>query len=155
MTIRIVALLMLLVAVVAPAKSGSGEVSDQALQAILKSVSRALNFSQGDSRGFNQAKADFTPQAWADFLKHMSGFLDDQGAPTFTQKFETAGSAVVVSSDGDRVRLKIPGTLIQTQGGSRTTYRLRVEVEAAGNPPRIQRLEQITCTGKAAAANCM
>lgn len=155
MTIRCLALLLLFPFTVALAQSGSSAVSDQALQSIQKSVFRALNFSQGDGGALNQAKAGFTPQAWADFLKHMSGFLDDKGAPTFTQKFEAAGPAVVISSASDSVRLKIPGTLTQIQGVSRTTYRLRVEVQAAGNPLRIEHLEQVTCSGKEAATYCM
>jgi hypothetical protein len=118
-------------------------------------VVSALSFEQGDLGSFRRAQANFTPKGWDEFMKTMQGFLDSNGVPTFTSKFVPAGGTVVVSQEQSAVKAKIPGTLTQTQGNSRATYRLRVEVQLAGSPPKIDHLEQITCLGAAAAKYCM
>ena len=114
----------------------------------------ALNFEQGNLRSLTKARNNFTPQGWDDFMKTLHGFLDDKGAPTYSSKFVPAGDAVVVNNEGT-INLKIPGTLTQTSGASRTTYRLRVEVRAVGAPPKIEHLEPVTCLHAQAAKVCM
>jgi hypothetical protein len=88
-------------------------------------------------------------------MKTMQGFLEPNGAPTFTSKFVTAGLAVVNNKADGTTIAKVPGTLTQTHDTSKTSYRLRVEVEILGTPPKINHLEQITCLGAAAAKYCM
>jgi len=127
---------------------------DQSVGLIQKAAVRALNFEQGDSRSLNRSRGDFTPQGWDEFMNHMQGFIDAKGAPIFSSKFVPAGNPVIVSKDGT-IRLKIPGTLTQTQGKSSTSYRLRIEVQASGTPPKMEHLEQITCAGASAATYCM
>jgi hypothetical protein len=122
---------------------------------VVEKAVRALNFDQGDGDGLNRARTDFTPRGWDEFMKTMQGFLDNKGAPTFSSKFVPAGDPVIVSEESGTIRLKIPGTLTQTAGGSRTTYRLHLEVTAAGTPPKLDHLGQVTCGAASAANYCM
>jgi hypothetical protein len=128
---------------------------DRSVALIQGAVVRALNFERGDIRSLNKVQGDFTVQGWREFQKHLQGFLDNTGAPTFSSKFVPAGNALLVSKENGILRLKIPGTLTQTQGGSKTIYRLRIDVQAAGTAPKIEHLEQITCSGTAAVSYCM
>lgn len=114
------------------------------MDSVQKAAVRALNFGQGDAEGFRSAQTDFTPQGWDEFMKQMRGFLDDKGAPTFNSKFVPSGKAVVISNEKGIIHLQIPGTLTQTQGGSSTVYRhAELDVQAAGKPPKIERLETV------------
>lgn len=137
------------------AQSASAPASDETVALVQNAAIRALNFEQGDIAGLNKARPDFTPQGWKEFIKHMEGYLDPNGAPQFAQKFVPAGNAVILDRANGVVRLKIPGTLTQTQGKSSTIYRLRIEVQASGVPPKIEHLEQITCDKASAATYCM
>jgi hypothetical protein len=115
-----------------------------------KAAVRALNFRQGDLPSLIQGRADFTPEGWTDFLRHMQGFLDEKGAPTFSSSFVPSGEAVMVDQGDGIVHVRIPGTLKQTHDQSSTTYRVKIEIHAGGKPVRITRLEQTMCAGSAA-----
>lgn len=112
---------------------------------------QAVNFRQGDAEGFTRSRVDFTDSGWQDFMKHMQGFLDEKGAPTFTSSFVTSGNTKVLGEESGIVHLRIPGTLTQSNGPSKTTYRAALEVDAGGDPVKIQKLEQIACGGTSAA----
>jgi hypothetical protein len=112
---------------------------------------RALNFRQGDIGSLTRARADFTPEAWKEFMKNMEGCLDQKGAPTFSSSFVPSRDAVVVGQENGIVHLRIPGTLKQTQNRSSTTYRAAIEVRAGSKPIKLQHLEQITCGGASTA----
>jgi hypothetical protein len=116
-----------------------------------KAAVRALDFRQGDIASLTQARADFTPEGWKEFMKYMEGWLDQKGAPTFTSSFVPSRDAVVVGLENGIVHLRIPGTLKQTQNQSSTTYRAAIDVFAGGRPPKIQRLQQMTCAGSSTA----
>jgi len=137
------------------AQGTSAPASDETVALVQNAAVRALNFEQGDVAGLNKARADFTPQGWKEFVKPMEGFLAPNGAPQFTSKFVPAGNAVITDRANGVIRLKIPGTLTQTQGKSSTAYRLRIEVQASGVPPKIEHLEQITCDKASAVTYCM
>ena len=63
--------------------------------------------------------------------------------PTFNSNFVPSGKAVVISEEGV-IHLRIPGTLTQTQGGSKTTYNhSEIDVKAGGKPVKIEHLEPI------------
>jgi hypothetical protein len=111
---------------------------------------RALDFHQGDLASLTDARENFTPEGWSAFLKHMDGWLDPRGAPTFSSRFEPSGNAVILGTEKGVVNVSIPGTLKQTQNTSSTTYRAAVEVHVGGSPPKIQLLEQITCPKESA-----
>jgi hypothetical protein len=123
--------------------------------ALEKTVVAALSFQQGDLASLNRAHDNFTPKGWDEFIKTMQGFLEPNGAPTFTSKFVPAGPAVITSEENGSMSAKLPGTLTQTHDKSTTTYRLRIEVQTTGTPPKIDHLKQITCLGAAAAKFCM
>jgi hypothetical protein len=116
-----------------------------------KAAVRALDFRQGDIGSLTHARADFTPEGWKEFMKHMEGWLDQKGAPTFSSSFVPSRDAVVVGLENGFVHLRIPGTLKQTQNQSSTTYRAAIDVHAGGKPIKIQHLEQITCVGASTA----
>jgi hypothetical protein len=116
-----------------------------------KAAVQALNFRQGDAASLTQSRRDFTGDGWKDFMKHMEGWLDEKGAPTFTSSFVPSRDAVVVGQENGIVHLRIPGALKQTQNKSSTTYRAAIDVYAGGNPAKIQRLEQMTCAGASTA----
>src|SRR5713226_7441595 len=56
---------------------------------------RALSFRQGDAGSVAHSQVDFTTDGWKDFMKHMEGFLDQKGAPTFSSSFVPSKDAVV------------------------------------------------------------
>jgi hypothetical protein len=116
-----------------------------------KAAVRALDFRQGDIESLSHGRADFTPEGWTDFLKHMEGFLDQQGAPTFSSIFTPSGNVVVIGQENGTVHIRIPGKLKQTHNQSSTTYRAAIEVHAGGKPIKIQQLEQTTCGGASTA----
>ena len=129
--------------------------ADRDTLVVRDAVVRALNFEQGNISSLSQSRTGFTARGWNTYLGTLKGFLDDTGAPTFTSKFVPAADPVIVKKEAGAISLKIPGTLTQTHGKSATTYRLRVDVEAVGNPPRIDSLEQVTCGEARAATYCM
>ena len=120
-----------------------------------KTVVAALSFQQGDLASFKRAHENFTSKGWDEFIKTMQGFLEPNGAPTFTSRFAPAAPALIMSEGNGSISAKIPGALTQTHDKSTTTYRLRVEVQTIGTPPRIDHLKQITCLGASAAKYCM
>ena len=120
-----------------------------------KLVVASLSFQQGDLASLKHAHENFTSKGWDEFIKKMQGFLEANGAPTFTSRFVPAGSTVILSEGNGSISAKIPGTLTQTHDKSTTTYRMRVEVQTVGTSPKIDHLKQITCLGSSAAKYCM
>jgi len=114
---------------------------------VQKAVVRALNFDRGDVERLRAARADFTPEGWKGFLKHLDGWLDDKGAPTFSSSFVASGDPTVVSQSDGTLLVTIPGTLKHSQQASSTTYQVVVEVRASGQPPKIASLKQTICGG--------
>ena len=128
------------------------------IAAAQKAAVAALNFRQGDAAGLNRVRADFTVSGWKDFMKHMQGFLDDKGAPTFTSTFVVSRAATKLDEKDGVIHLRIPGTLTQSSQLGKMTYsRFAVEVYAVRDSGekkiQIQRLEQITCLGASTACN--
>lgn len=118
--------------------------TDQAaiVGSVQKAVVRALNFDRGDLERLRGARDDFTPEGWREFMKRLDGWLDDKGAPTFSSSFVPAGDPTIVSQSGGVLHVTIPGTLKHRQNGSSTTYRVVIEVRAAGKPMKIEHLKQ-------------
>jgi hypothetical protein len=115
-----------------------------------KAVVRALNFDRGDLERLRGARHDFTPEGWREFMKRLDGWLDDRGAPTFSSSFVASGDPTIVSQSEGVLHITIPGTLKHSQNGSSTTYRVVVEVQAAGQPMKIAHLKQSMCGGSTA-----
>ena len=118
----------------------------------------ALNFRQGDAAGFNRARANFTVSGWKDFMKHMEGFLDAKGAPTFTSTFVAASQAKVLDEKDGVIHFRIPGTMTQSNQLGKTSYqRFAVEAyavrDSADKKTKLQRLEQVMCLGASTACN--
>jgi hypothetical protein len=116
-------------------------------------VPRALNYEQGNRGSLIDAQDDFTPEAWSEFMKRLQGYVDDKGAPSGSSVFVASGEAVVKREQAGVIRLAIPGALKQQSrnaagGLSTTTYRVRVDIEVAGTPLKIQHLRTTTCGAK-------
>jgi hypothetical protein len=150
---RAVLLFLLLAAVLVTrpvlAQTNPTPTTDQAVAASLvqKAVMRVLNFDRGDAARLKGARVEFTPEGWTAYMKHLDGWLDDRGAPTFSSSFIPSGDPTVVSQSDAALHLTIPGTLKHSQNGSSTTYRVVVDVRASGKPMKIESLRQTTCGG--------
>ena len=115
-----------------------------ALSMLILAGGPALNFRQGDLGSFQDARGDFTPGGWKEFVKSMAGFLDDKGAPTLSSEFVLSGTPKILRHTDDRMRLIITGTLTQTHDKSRTVYKTaEIDVEVSGKAPHIQHLTTI------------
>lgn len=130
--------------------SADGADQSAAVEFAQEAVPRALNYDQGKRESLTDAQQDFTPDGWREFMKWLTGYVDDKGAPTGSSLFTATGDAVVKSQENGAVRIAIPGTLKQqtrnAYGGlSRTTYHVTVDVEVGGNPLKIQHLKTRTC----------
>ena len=137
---------------------GSNPQNDDDLETAQKMAVAALNFRQGDANGFNRARANFTLNGWKEFVKHMEGYLDAQGSPTFTSTFVATRAARLVEDKDGVIHFKIPGTMTQSSQLGKTTYqRFALEVYAVRDSTekriKIQRLEQITCLGASKACD--
>jgi hypothetical protein len=128
-----------------PATAGESRIVAIAQQVTMQ----ALNFQEGDAEAFTRPKAQFTAEGWAAFMKHMEGWLDPKGAPTFTSSFAPTGNAIIAGRENGILRIRIPGLLKQTHNKSSTTYRSYIEVLAGGEPIKIRHLEQVACSRKA------
>ena len=151
MRIRLVVLLALLIAVPAPAQTPP---TPDTIASVQNAVVRALNFDQGNLQRLQGSRPDFTPDGWTAFMKHLDGFLDPSGAPTYTSSFTPSGAARVVSQRDGALDLVIPGTLKQTQNTSSTTYPIVVEVKARGKPLKIDYLKQTICGKQPVSTPC-
>lgn len=130
-------------------------VDDASVLSFARTASvRALTFRQGVREGFTGARAAFTETAWAQFVRVMEGWLDQNGAPTFNSSFIPSGEGAVVDRQNDVVHVRFLGVLTQSQNLSRTTYRVVVDVWAGGRPLNVQRLTQTTCGGASASKGC-
>ena len=140
------------------AASGSNPQNDDDLVAAQKMATAALNFRQGDANEFNRNRANFTASGWKDFVKHMEGFLDAGGSPTFTSTFVATRTARTLDDKEGVIHFKVPDTLTQSNQIGKTTYQhFAIEVyavrEATEKSIKIQHLEQITCTGSSKACD--
>lgn len=128
------------------AQTSSSSAKEQAalVESVQKMALQAVNFKEGDLASLNASQSNFTPDGWKEFLNHMSGFLDDNGAPTYTSNFTPAGKPIILKKENDTIKIRIPGALAQTHGTSTTNYRhAALDVTAGGNPVKIQHLEQV------------
>jgi len=107
---------------------------------IVEKSTRALNFREGDLDSLRNAESGFTAAGWAQFLKGLTGFIDDNGAPQFNSEFVKSGDAQVAARENGRLRVSLPGTLKHSHGKSSTTYQVMVAIEAGGQPTKIERL---------------
>ena len=135
------------------AQNGGQSNRSEMIDFAKRSAVSAVNFKQGDLVGFNNARADFTTEGWNDFIHHNEGFLDQNGAPTFTSRFVATADARTLADENGRLHLRIPGTLTQSNNIGTTTYRAALDVIVGGTPTKIEKLKQLTCAGSSPACD--
>jgi hypothetical protein len=123
-------------------------VDDTAALVFGREVSmRVLTFRQGDRNAFKDVNTQFTSDAWALFLKDLTGWVAPNGAPTFSSEFAPNSDGHVVDEQHGIAHIRIPGMLTERQNESKTTYRIAVDVWVGGTPLLVHRLTQTTCLG--------
>src|SRR5215467_2941506 len=73
------------------------------VSAAQKEAVEALNFRQGDRASLQHARSYFTAEGWKSFIEHMQGFLDKNGAPTFTSMFAATKEPVFLDEKNEVV----------------------------------------------------
>lgn len=131
-------------------QSVSGTSDQTVIDFVRNAVPRALDYDQGNRASLVDAQDNFTAEGWQEFMKWLSGYVDEEGAPTGSSHFTAAGEPKMESQENGIIRLTLRGTLKQygkIPGGalSATTYRVIVDVELTGNPPKIRHLEVRAC----------
>lgn len=142
-------------AVLSVAQNSPPAITPDASVALQGAAVRALTFDEGNAASLNKSRQDFTKEGWDAYIKTLKPFLDASNAPTFTSRFAPAANGAIVRQENGRIFLRIPGTLTQTSRGSKTTYRLRLEVKIDSSSLKIDRLEQVTCTKPRSDSYCM
>ncbi|MGN2248120.1 hypothetical protein ACFWZ3_15675 [Frateuria sp. GZRR35] len=120
---------------------------------------RALQFTQGDLASLLDAKSQFTPGGWAEFMKKLDGWQDETGAATFSSRFVPSGPALDVRRHDGVVDLTIPGVLEQENrnpygGVSTTKYRAEIDLRLAEALGKITHLKQRTCGSAGSHPSC-
>lgn len=127
------------------------DASDRtAIDFVRDAVPRALDYEQGNRASLVDAQGDFTAEGWQGFMKWLSGFVDENGAPTGSSVFTATDEPRIGKRENGIIRLSVPGTLkqygkIPAGAASVTTYRVTVDVEVTQNPQKIRRLEVKMC----------
>jgi hypothetical protein len=130
------------------AQNGSQSSRSEMIDFARKSAVSAVNYKQGDLVGFNSARTQFTTEGWNDFIHRHQGFLDQNGAPSFTSTFVPKADTRILGDAHGRLHLRIPGTLTQSNGISKIVYRaVALDVVVGGTPARIEKLDPIMCVG--------
>ena len=124
-----------------------------------KAAVDALSFRQGELASLVDMKPLFSAPGWADFMKRLTGFVDPQGAPTFTSTFTPSGPAIAAKKDQASLIITVPGVLKHesrsSQGSaSSTSYRAEIDVRVSPSPFRIEMLVQRTCGGAVTKLSC-
>ncbi|MBB2483641.1 hypothetical protein H5407_00215 [Mitsuaria sp. WAJ17] len=119
----------------------------------------ALNFRQGDLGSLADSKPFFTAAGWADFSKRLTGFVDPQGAATFTSSFTPSGPAIATKKEHESLTVTVPGVLKHEsrnpQGGvSTTSYRAEIDIRVSASPFKIELLVPRTCGGAGTMPSC-
>jgi hypothetical protein len=135
--------------------------TDQAtvIGVVQPAVVKALHHRQGDVESLTDAQDGFTPDGWGECMNHLAGWLDDEGAPTFSAEFVPSGEPLDIRRESGRLSVTIPGILThQTRnawgGVSSTAYRAEIDVQVGEDPITIEHLSQRTCGGASLVTSC-
>jgi hypothetical protein len=117
-----------------------------------KAAVDALNFRQSELASLVDTKPMFSEAGWADFMKRLTGFLDPQGAPTFSSTFTLSGPAISAKHDKANLTVTVPGVLKHEsrnlQGSASTTsYLAEIDIRVSSSPYKVEMLVQRTCGG--------
>lgn len=150
-TVLITILLALPGTVWSQTASGDAATTHEAILTFAgQAVPRALRFSQGDRASLLDAEGDFTPKGWKAFRQSLTGWLDDEGAPTYTSSFTRGEKPPRIRSVDGGFLVTIYGELKQQHrnehgGVSTTTYRVAVDATISTKPLKVDLLEERTC----------
>ena len=133
--------------------------ADRQIRFAEKAVVDALDFRQGEVASLVDTKSFFTASGWADFMKLLTGFVDHQGAPTFTSTFTPSGPAIATKQDKESLTVTVPGVLRHESRNpqgipSTTSYRAEIDIRVSPSPFKIELLIQRTCGGATTKPSC-
>lgn len=154
--------MFLLFAVVLATRAYASDPSGERAKLVQRATAvgmRALNFQQGDLPSLLDAQKDFTPEGWAEFTAKLKGWLDQNGATTFSSAFVPSSPAVDVRRGDGVLYLTMPGVLQhesknQFGGVSTTRYRAEIDIQLSETSQKVLHLQQRTCGGARAHASC-
>ena len=86
-----------------------------------------------------KAKAQFTEVGLRRLEGQLIGFIDEKGAPTFSQTFTPLRELSVTRIEGGVIKANLLGTQKQTSGTSTTTYNGIIEIELDEKTLKIMR----------------
>ena len=130
-------LLLLLVLMSGFASANSPPPLD--LKAITETIILSQALVQGDAESLKKAKAQFTEVGLRRLEGQLIGFIDEKGAPTFSQTFTPLRELSVTRIEGGVIKANLLGTQKQTSGTSTTTYNGIIEIELDEKTLKIMR----------------
>ncbi len=128
------------------------ELASQAktLRSVEKTSQMAINFNQGDMNSLIDAEDYFSPDGWNKFIDSLTGYLDKNGAPNFSQSFNKSGESLDVRRENGVLYFIMPGILEHVSenkygGISKATYLIEIEVRFNENSSKIVYVKNRTC----------
>jgi hypothetical protein len=112
-------------------------LADASANEVVEAFVRSQRLKQGDAQSLHTAEKEYTAAGLSELKQKMIGFIDDQGAPAFSQDFIPEGDAVTTSQEGDAVKVRVSGVLKQVHDIAVTVYPASFEIKAVGSPPKI------------------
>jgi len=128
------------------------ELASQAktLKSVEKTSQMAINFNQGDMSSLIDAEDYFSPDGWNKFIDSLTGYLDENGSPNFSQSFNKSGKSLDVRRESGVLYFIMPGILEHVSenkygGISKSTYLIEIEVRYNENSSKIVYVKNRTC----------
>ncbi len=131
----IVALCVSLFTRVAPLRA---ELSQAERDQVVQIVVKALEYQAGNLESLTDAEPDFTTKGWQQFMRWLTGWRDQAGAPTGTSKFTPTEPLLLKFDPKNQNQITISGSLQQSQGAlTSSNYTVEVDVTRVVPPLKI------------------
>jgi len=149
----------LLISVCESSATSQTKAIDDTLRSAEKKSQMAVNFYQGNHDSLIDAQGYFTPDGWSKFVNSLSGFLDEEGAPNFTQSYRRSGESLDVRRDNGMLYFTLPGILEQESknkygGLSKAKYLIEIEVQVNEATGKIVFMKNSTCSASKGKESC-
>ncbi len=149
----------LLISVGESSATSQKKVIDSTLRSAEKNSQMAINFHQGNHDSLIDAQGYFTPDGWNKFISSLSGFLDEEGAPNFTQSYSRSGESLDVRRENGMLYFTLPGILEQEStnkygGLSKAKYLIEIYVQVHEATGKIVFMKNSTCSASKGKESC-